>query len=108
MSDSALEAAAVERALALGLVAPTAEPKDTGLTAADRVGAVCGLTVGLLHNRKRNGDLLLADIGRMLQERHGVAALYPIAKFHYSRRATPEILDELAKNCDVAVTAIGD
>jgi hypothetical protein len=90
----------------LGLVDPTdATIKDHH--AAARLSTLRGATVGLLDNRKPNALLLLAEIGELLQARHGVARILPRSKFIYSRPASPEIIDELA-GCDAVVTAIGD
>ena len=97
-------AAAIDR----GLVSPLAETIDQGLTAAPRLSTLRGKTVGLLDNRKGNGDRLLADIGALLKERYDIKDIHYATKFVYARRATPEVLDDMAEHADFVVTAIGD
>lgn len=97
-------AAAVDR----GFLSPLAEVVDQGLTAAPRLSTLRGKTVGLLDNRKGNGDVLLAHIGTLLRERYEVKDVHSATKFVYARRATPEVLDDMAEHADFVVTAVGD
>lgn len=107
MANAPQNPAAAE-AVARGLVDPTPSLEESALMAAPRLATLKGKTVGLLDNRKGNGDRLLAHIGTLLQERYGVEATHSTTKFVYARRATEEILDDLAANSDFVVTAIGD
>jgi hypothetical protein len=95
------------RLLELGLVDPTHQPTGRRRPAA-RLDSLAGKRAGLLDNHKGNADRLLARIGELLRERYEVGSVETVAKFIYSRRAEPEILDRLAAECDFVVTAIGD
>lgn len=107
MTDSTTEQATAA-AIARGLVSPLAEVLKSDLTAAPRLSSLQGKTVGLLDNRKGNGDHLLRHIGSLLEERYGVKETYSATKFVYARRATPEVLDDMAAHADCVVTAVGD
>jgi len=102
-----VKAVAARRLAELGLVDPTDQPSGTQ-TAAARLSSLAGKRPGLLDNRKGNGDRLLDRIGQLLVERYGTLEPYRTTKFIYARRAGDEIIDELAKQCDFVVTAVGD
>ena len=70
--------------------------------------ALTGKTVGFLDNTKHNFDRLVADIGRQLQARHGVAGVVHVRKANASTPAAPELIAELAKTCDVVFAGSAD
>ncbi len=90
-----------------GLVDPTARA-TAKRKAAPRLQNLGGKRLGLLDNHKGNGDRLLASLSEIFQRDYGVSEIFYRQKFTYGRRATPEMLDELAQNCDLVITAIGD
>ena len=67
-----------------------------------------GKTVGFIDNRKTNFDLLVNLMGTALREQHGVARVLHRQKAHAAVAATPELLAEMARACDVVVTGSGD
>lgn len=67
-----------------------------------------GATVGLLENTKQNAALFLAELGRLLSERHGVAAVVQRTKTAFALPIPDEQLDELVAQCDVLITGVGD
>ena len=75
---------------------------------APRLATLAGCRVGLLDNRKGNANVLLERVGERLVAEHGAARLEREEKPIFSRPATPEQLDRLARTCDAVVTAIGD
>lgn len=79
-----------------------------GIPPAPRLDDLREKTVGLLDNIKPNTELFLKEIGRLLQERYGVAGVMYRFKEAVSRPAPVEIIEDLAKHCDFVVTAIGD
>ncbi|MBI3090656.1 MAG: hypothetical protein HYY96_08305 [Candidatus Tectomicrobia bacterium] len=87
---------------------PTAGPETGGFELAARLGSLRGKVVGLLDNTKTNSDRLLRLVGRLLQEKHGVAALIERRKFTASMPASDELVAELARQCDVVIAGIGD
>ena len=67
-----------------------------------------GRTVGFLDNTKSNFDLLVTDIGSLLRDEHGVARVIHRKKANASTPAPPELLAELAKECDVVFAGSAD
>jgi hypothetical protein len=79
-----------------------------GLTLAPRPGDLRGATVGLLENTKQNAALFLEELGRLLVERHGAAGVVLRTKTAFAQPVPTELLEELARRCDVVVTGVGD
>ena len=67
-----------------------------------------GRTVGFLDNTKSNFDRLVGDLGQLLRERYGVAAVVHRRKANASTPAPSELIDELAKQCDVVFAGSAD
>ncbi len=67
-----------------------------------------GRTVGFLDNTKSNFDRLVGDLGALLRERYGVAAVVHRKKANASTPASPELIEELAKACDVVFAGSAD
>lgn len=93
--------------VAMGLVDPTHQ-STAEHRAAPRLETLAGKRAALLDNRKGNADRLLDRIGELLVQNHGVAAADRVNKFIYSRRAEPELLDQIAAGYDFVVAAVGD
>ena len=74
---------------------------------ARRPGALAGLRLGLLDNRKTNGDHLLRHLAARLDERYGLAEVVELTKPIFSRPAPPEQIERLAR-CDLVLTALAD
>jgi hypothetical protein len=93
----------------LKILDPTVSAGEaTDTTVARRVGDLDGKVLGLLHNGKVNGDHLLALVRAQLAARYGLLDVVVVGKPSASRTADPAVLDRLARECDVVVTAIGD
>ena len=75
---------------------------------APRPADLRGVTVGLLENRKHNAGLLLRELGRLLVERHGAGGVLLRGKASIVLPAADEIMDELARECQVVVAGVGD
>lgn len=67
-----------------------------------------GLTVGFLDNTKHNFDLLVQEMGEVLKERFGVKAVVYRRKANASTAASDEIVEGLAKDCDLVFAGSGD
>ena len=67
-----------------------------------------GRTVGFLDNTKSNFDLLAEGIGALLREGYGVKAVLRLRKANASTPAPPDLIAELAKQCDVVFTGSAD
>jgi hypothetical protein len=77
-------------------------------TLAPRPDGLRGLTVGLLDNTKPNAEVLLAEIGDELQRRHDVGKAVMYAKDYFGTPLKDDLLAQIAQDCDVVVTAVGD
>jgi len=67
-----------------------------------------GRTVGFLDNTKSNFDVLTARMGDLLRDRLGVAAIVHRRKANASTPASPDLIAELAKTCDVVFAGSAD
>jgi hypothetical protein len=67
-----------------------------------------GLTVGFVDNTKHNFDLLVEGMAALLKERFGVEAVIHRKKANAATPAADEIIEELAKDCDVVFAGSGD
>jgi hypothetical protein len=67
-----------------------------------------GRTVGFLDNTKSNFDRLVEELGEILRARHGVASVVHRKKANAATPAAPEIVAQLAKDCDVVFAGSGD
>jgi hypothetical protein len=85
-----------------------------GVESAERLtvpalpGNLAGRTVGFLDNTKPNFDRLVAELGRLLTERHGVSAIVHRRKANASTPAPAGLVTELAKSCDVVFAGSAD
>ena len=91
----------------LPFIDPTAGGGKARIALAPRPMDLAGKVVGLLDNTKEQGELILRTIGDTLRERHGVARIVTRRKEHYSKPATAGIIDEMAKEVQVAIAAVG-
>jgi hypothetical protein len=95
--------------MALITLDPTgARPVET-YSIAPRLTALNGKRVGLLHNVKTNAKELVCEIFDLLQERYDVSLVGPVLTAGQSGMlARPEQLEQLAREADLVVTAVGD
>lgn len=81
----------------------------TASTAIPRMPAdLRGLTVGFLDNTKHNFDRLVEGIGEMLKQRHGVERVVIRRKANAATGAAHEIIEALAKECDLVFAGSAD
>ena len=71
-----------------------------------RVDSAEGLRVGVLDNVMPHADDFLNHIGHAFEERYKTSLLMR-RKSYTARSAGGELLDEIAANCDVAITGFG-
>jgi hypothetical protein len=92
---------------ALGFIDPTAGGGKSRIALAPRPMDLAGKVVGLLDNTKEQGTLILETLGAALRERYGVARVVIRSKEHYSKPATDALIDDMAKEVQVAIAAVG-
>ncbi len=86
---------------------PTAGSGKPKVALAARPMDLAGKVIGLLDNTKEQGDIILQTVGDALREHYGVARVVIRRKEHYSKPATNALVDELAKEVQLAVAAVG-
>lgn len=74
---------------------------------APRPTTLSGKVVGLYDNTKEQADVILEAIGGGLKKQHGVKELLNFRGIHYSKPAPLETIEEMARQCDVVVQALG-
>jgi len=72
------------------------------------VGIVKAQTVAVPALPQSWNDRLVGDLGALLRERYGVAAVVHRKKANASTPASPELIAELAKACDVVFAGSAD
>ena len=87
---------------------PAAEEISEDYELAPRLGQLKGMTVGLIDNHKKNSDVYLDELERLLKEEFGVAQVRRYRKISQSMPSPEEVLDELAKECDATIHAVAD
>lgn len=75
---------------------------------APRVSALTGKRLAILDNTKWNGNKLLRGVRDRLSEQFGFSAVNYYKKESFSTNASPELINEIAANNDLVLTAIGD
>ncbi len=87
---------------------PTAPIPEALQNMRRSVNDLAGKVVGFIDNAKPNFNLLADDIAELLTTRYGVKTVIKRAKRGASMPATPQVIDELAAQCDLVVTGSGD
>ena len=64
--------------------------------------------MGLLENAKPNAAVLLSNVARELQRRHGLRAAIMYTKSYFGTPVEESVVQQMLHNCDFAVAAIGD
>ena len=78
------------------------------LTLSPRAGSLDGLRLGVLDNTKWNANRLLRKISTKLQDEFSFAAVNYYRKDSFSKDADPALIEAIAADNDIALTAIGD
>ncbi len=91
------------------LVRPDA-PADAGptQTLSPGLASLRAARLGILDNAKANADVLFEYLVETLGSEHALAATVVRRKRYPTHPAPAEVLDELAREADCVVTAIGD
>ncbi len=90
------------------VLSPAGEVVKGELVVPTLPASLGGRTVGFLDNTKPNFDRLVADMAELLRDRFGVQAVIHKKKANASTPAAPDILAELAKQCDVVFAGSAD
>jgi hypothetical protein len=91
----------------LGFIDPSVGGGIARIPLAARPLDLAGKVVGLLDNTKEQGEVILQTIAEALCQHYGIAGVLRRRKEHYSKPATPSLLDDMAREVQVAVAAVG-
>ena len=91
----------------LGFIDPTAGGNKSRIALAPRPMDLAGKVVGLIDNTKEQADVILETVADALRQRYGVAKVIIRRKEHFSKPAPQELLNEMAKEVQVAAAALG-
>ena len=91
----------------LGFIDPTAGGSKARIALAPRPMDLAGKVVGLLDNTKEQADIIFETVADVLRNRYGVARVVIRRKEAFSRPATEALLNEMAKEVQVAAAALG-
>ena len=78
------------------------------LALAARAGGLDGLRLGVLDNTKWNANRLLRKTVENLQQQFSFATVNYYRKESFSKDADPALIETIAANNDIVLTAIGD
>ena len=78
------------------------------LASAPRVRKLDGLRLGLLDNTKWNANKLLRGVRDRLAKKHAFGAVNYYRKESFAAAAAPELINRIAAENDIVLTAIGD
>jgi len=92
----------------LRIYRPTGEDAAFQRPPAPRVSGLAGKVVGILDNGKWNGNKLLRAIAQLVREKYAPPVVLTRKKEGPFVPAPLGMLAELAAQCDLVVTAIGD
>ena len=91
----------------LGFIDPTVKKQRARIQQAARPMDLTNRVVGLLDNTKEQGDQILEAVAEVLKRDYGVARVVLRKKDYFSRPASNELLEAMAKEVDVVVSALG-
>jgi len=90
------------------IVAPDAPMEETAQLKSTRTFGAGGIRLGVLDNSKANADHLLNLIIEGVKKEFKVDSVVVRRKPASSRPATAEMLDELAQEADLVISAMAD
>jgi hypothetical protein len=88
------------------------DPRAVSAPAADAppkvLETLAGKVVGFIDNTKPNFNHLVDDLADVLMREYGVRAILKRGKRVQSIPAPDEVIEELARECDLLITGSGD
>ncbi|MET0852579.1 MAG: hypothetical protein ABW020_15685 [Candidatus Rokuibacteriota bacterium] len=90
------------------VLSPVGELRVASLVVPALPGDLRGLTVGFLDNTKSNFDRLVTEMGAMLVEQWGAKRVVHRKKANAATPAAREIVEGLAKDCDLVFAGSAD
>lgn len=92
----------------LVLINPQNEASIAESSLAPRLSGLQSKRVGLLDNSKNKAGKMLDAVAAILHAEYGFTEVVRVRKPSASKPADPEVINELARTCDLVVAGIGD
>jgi hypothetical protein len=92
----------------LVLISPVNEATVAEASMAPRLPSLRAKQVGLLDNSKSKAGKMLDAVAAILNAQYGFTDIMRHRKPSASKPAAPEVINELAKTCDLVVVGVGD
>ncbi len=89
------------------LLDPTGDVEIKPAKLAARVNNLDGLTLGVLHNGKPNGDVVLERVVEKISQKFKLGGIIRARKPTVGQGAPSDMLAKLSK-CQIAINALGD
>ena len=90
------------------VLVPVAEVKPGEIKIAQRPLDLNGKVMGLMWNKKFNGDLLLKNLGKALAKKFSLSGTFMKSKPNPTSAAPTELIEEFSTKCDLVILAIAD
>ncbi len=87
---------------------PRGQITSAPVTPAPRPSSLEGIRLGILTNSKWNASQLLRRVVTHLEVVHSFSSVQHYSKTSFSSPADSALFDQIAKEVDVVITAIGD
>ena len=91
----------------LTVLDPTAEVDVERIPLAVRPADLAGKRVGFLGNSKERAEEILRRIEERLRERFAVGPVIWPRKEFYTKQAPAALIGDMARQCDVVISAVG-
>ena len=87
---------------------PRGDTPATSSSVAPRPSGLDGKTIALVDNTKINAGNLLDKLSALIQAEIEPARIVRFSKTDATRPAPPELIQQISRECDAAILAIGD
>ncbi len=91
----------------LTVLDPTAEMDVERIPLAARPAGLAGKRVGFLDNSKERAQEILRQIEERMNGQFALGSVVWRRKDFYTKQAPPALIEDLARQCDVVVNAVG-
>jgi hypothetical protein len=91
----------------LTVLDPTAEMDVERIPLAPRRADLAGARIGILDNSKEKADEILRRLEERLKEQFAVGPVVWRRKEFYTKQAPVALIEDLARQCDVVLSAVG-
>ena len=90
------------------LLNPTDQGGVSGKFLAPRLDELNGKVMGLLNISKNGSDIFLERVEELMREKFKVADVIHVTKPTFARPAPPEMITQLADQCDFVIEGLAD